>query len=271
MPDQTNRPCPNCGSDESAVRFREDQFDVVRCARCGLTFLANPPLDDELYEEYYGGPDLDASAYRADSPDATQRELFAINRQRVERIERLTTERRLLDVGCGRGQFVRSALDAGFAATGIDVSQRATAYARDRFGVDARVRELREVAASGETFGVVTLWHVLEHFADPFEVLRHVRALLTPGGICVVEVPNLHSLKFVLSRSKWEGGNHPLYHRTFFTASTLRRALSDAGFRDVRRQRWSYRVPGRSDAFELTKRALDTVGLDAFLDATGRR
>ncbi len=238
---------------------------------CRLTFLGNPPPEDELYEDYYDGSDLDASEYRADSPDAAQRELFAINRQRVERIGRVKRGGKLLDVGCGRGQFVRSAQEAGFEASGIDVSQRAIAYARDRFGVEAQVLDLHDLARSGKTFDVVTMWHVLEHFVDPFDVLRTVRTMLAPDGLCVVEVPNLHSLKFVLSKTKWEGGNHPLYHRTFFTSATLRRAFADAGFRDVRRQHWSYHVPGRSGAFEQVKRGLDAVGLDAFLDVTGRR
>jgi 2-polyprenyl-3-methyl-5-hydroxy-6-metoxy-1,4-benzoquinol methylase len=137
-------------------------------------------------------------------------------------------------------------------------------------GVDARAETLETLAARGEAFDVATLWHVLEHFLDPFGALKQIRTMLRPGGLIVIEVPNLHSAKFVLARHKWEGGNHPLYHRTFFTSRTLTRALREAGFSDVRRQRWSYAVPGRSGMFERAKRALDVVGWDAFLDATGR-
>ncbi len=265
------RSCPNCGSYESTVSFREGPFRVVRCEQCGLTFLGNPPPEDELYEDYYDGSELDAADYRAESSDPAQCELFAINRQRVERIALAKPSGTLLDIGCGRGQFVWSAQQAGFESSGIDVSQRAVDYARDRLGVDAQVRDLEDVSRSGDTFDVITMWHVLEHFADPFATLCTVRDMLKPEGICVVEVPNLHSLKFVLSRTKWKGGNHPLYHRTFFTSATLRRAFRDAGFDDVQRERWSYQVPGRSRTFEQVKRGLDLLGLDAFLDVTGRR
>jgi 2-polyprenyl-3-methyl-5-hydroxy-6-metoxy-1,4-benzoquinol methylase len=52
--------------------------------------------------------------------------------------------------------------------------------------------------------------HVLEHFVNPYEVLAQIRSLLKNGGVCVIEVPNLRSLKFMLAKTKWKGGNHPL-------------------------------------------------------------
>jgi SAM-dependent methyltransferase len=265
------RPCPNCSSHDARVRFVEEPFRVLRCRLCGLTYLGNPPPEDALYEGYYDASTMQAADYRAASPDPRLRELFAINQQRAERVAKLADGGRLLDVGCGRGQFVWSAAAAGFDAQGIDVSERAVAWARDELGVQAQARTLEEVAAEGEQFDVITLWHVLEHFADPYAALRLVWQALKPGGWCVVEVPNLYSLKFVLSRTKWEGGNHPLYHRTFFSAQTLRLGFDRAGFERVQRMRWSYRVPGRSGLFEQSKRVLDAAGLDAFLDVVGQK
>jgi predicted SAM-dependent methyltransferase len=113
---------------------------------------------------------------------------------------------------------------------------------------------------------VITLWHVLEHLADPIDGLRQARQALKPGGLCVVEVPNLRSPKFMLSKTKWRGGNHPLYHRTFFTASSLRAAFVRAGYAVSRRMRWSYRLPDMGRAYSAMKRALDAAALDSFLD-----
>jgi SAM-dependent methyltransferase len=231
-------------------------------------YLGNPPPEDQLYDDYYRSSDPDPDLYRTDSGDPHLRELHAINSQRIARIHHIMPAARLLDIGCGRGQFLKTAQEHGYEAYGIDVSGRAVGYAREHFGVRCDVRSLEEVSASTERFDLVTLWHVLEHFVRPLEALGQVRRILRPGGLCVIEVPNLRSLKFMLSGKRWEGGNHPLYHRTFFTSSSLRQVLGRSGYTGVRRVRWSYEVPGRSGAYEGLKRALDVAGLDAFLDFT---
>ena len=244
----------------------EGELLVVRCPSCSLVYLGNPPPEERLYDGYYSSSDPDPGLYRADSSDPHLRELYAINSQRLARLGRIMPAGRLLDIGCGRGQFLKSAREQGYETRGIDVSERAVAYAREHFGLRCDVRPLEEVAASDERFDLVTLWHVLEHFVNPVEALGQIRRMLRPGGLCVVEVPNLRSLKFMLSGSRWEGGNHPLYHRTFFTSPGLRQMLVRCGYARVSRMRWSYAVPGRSGAYELVKRALDVAAMDAFLD-----
>jgi len=160
---------------------------------------------------------------------------------------------------------VKTASDAGFNATGIDLSEKAVRYARETFKVNADTAGLETLLRSGRAFDVVTLWHALEHFDDPLTVLKAVRSLLSEGGVCVVEVPNLHSLKFILSGGKWEGGNHPLYHRTFFTGPTLRMVLEKAGFSKIQRIRLDYPVPGRNRMLSAGKVVLNRAGLDSFL------
>jgi SAM-dependent methyltransferase len=260
------RPCPGCGAAAWRPRFHEPPFRIVQCLSCTLVYLGNPPPEEALYDDYYAGETLPLNEYRSDSGDPRLRELHAINRQRIDRIGRMRPAGTLLDIGCGRGQFLHTAREHGYETYGIDVSERAIDQARREFGLEVDVRTLEDLVASGRKFDVVTLWHVLEHFVEPLPALAQVHALLRDDGICVAEVPNLRSLKFLLSQSKWEGGNHPRYHRTFFTASTLRATLVRSSFTRVRRMLWSYHVPGRSGGYEMAKRGLDLLGLDAFLD-----
>jgi SAM-dependent methyltransferase len=228
-------------------------------------YLLNPPGEEALYDEYYGEEAPDPADYRVDGPRPALAELAAINEQRVRALEKHKPSGTLLDIGCGRGYFLATARDHGFEVYGTDVTERPVAFARTAFRVDAEVRTLAELTATNRRFDVITLWHVLEHFVDPFAALREVRGLLADGGLCLAEVPNLHSLKFLLAREKWEGGNHPRYHRTFFTARTLGRAFSETGFSMVKRLPLSYRIPGRSPIYEMAKRGLNTFALDAFL------
>ncbi len=259
------RPCPYCGFTDAFVKFLEPPFKILKCRRCSLVYLANPPDETSIYEQYYEPSIAHAEQYRANSDDPSLAELFAINTQRISYIKKFRSSGTLLDVGCGRGGFLKSALDHGFAVEGIDVSERAIEYAKQEFHLRASVGTLDHVLASGKRLDIVTLWHVLEHFADPFKSLEQVRLLLHDGGICALEVPNLHSLKFLTAKHKWEGGNHPRYHRTFFTETTLRRALLRAGFSRAARVRHSYHIPGRSRLYERIKGVLNAAALDAFL------
>lgn len=96
--------------------------------------------------------------------------------------------------------------------------------------------------------------------------MSKVRKLSNNLGVCYVEVANLRDLKFMLSRQKWKGGNHPRYHRTVFTRKSLRHALIKSGFSQCKRTKLSYKIPGRNRAYEIVKSGLNVFGMDAFLN-----
>ena len=243
----------------------------MTCKRCSFVYLANPPDESSLYEEYHSRAQATVDGYRIDSPDRRLAELCAINEQRIEMIRQVQPDGRLLDLGCGRGFFMKTAAESGFQVSGVDVSKEAATFARTTLGLAASTDTLDQLVARRERFTVITAWHVLEHFMNPVATLQAIRSLLVDGGFCFVEVPNLNSLKFILARAKWEGGNHPLYHRSFFTRSTLGQVFRRAGFSDVRRVPLSYRIPGRARIYESGKQLLNILALDAFLDFQARK
>jgi 2-polyprenyl-3-methyl-5-hydroxy-6-metoxy-1,4-benzoquinol methylase/rubredoxin len=260
------RVCPNCARKEHVLKFYVSPFRVVECSNCSLVYLHNPPSEDILYEGYHDIEPPDPAQYRENSTTGSLRELFAINQQRIKVLKALRPDGRLLDVGCGRGYFLKTAGENGYRPYGIDISETAVQYAKESFGVEAVKQDAHELLLSDQRFDVITAWHVLEHFLDPLKVLNMFRQLLTKDGICFIEVPNLKSLKFILLRDKWQGGNHPLYHRTFFTGKTLRRMLVDAQFSRVNRATLTYYLPGRWRAYEAAKAILNQIAMDAFLD-----
>jgi SAM-dependent methyltransferase len=127
---------------------------------------------------------------------------------------------RLLDVGAGRGRFVASARAAGWDASGIEPSPRASAPHVEPVGLEA---------AQFAELDAITLWHVLEHLEDPAGALRRLHGWLAPGGVLLVGVPNLASLQARLGGRRWYHLDLPR-HRTHFTARGLEAALRDAGF-----------------------------------------
>lgn len=97
---------------------------------------------------------------------------------------------RLLDVGCGAGEFLAAATAVGAVAEGIDFNASAVAAARAR-SLSARTEPITELAAraAGE-FGVVTALQVLEHIPEPRPFLDGCFRLLRPGGKLVIAVPD---------------------------------------------------------------------------------
>jgi SAM-dependent methyltransferase len=139
----------------------------------------------------------------------------------------------LLDVGCGNGTFVAEATAAGWHASGIDLDQTAVAAGRAA-GLDLAVDTIEARAAREPgRFDAVTLSHVIEHVAEPIELLRAAHGLLRPGGHLWVATPNLAASGHAAFGADWAGLDPPR-HLVLFDADSLARALRSAGFDEPR-------------------------------------
>lgn len=259
------RNCPNCNSSEHTLYLTEGDFKIVKCSNCSLVYLLNIPDESEIYEDYYK-IEFSKEDYSKDSKFPHLAEIYTINDQRLYYLRKLKLKGAILDIGCGTGLFLKTARDYGYNTQGIDVSQNALAFARESFGLTVSNDKIEDLITKNKKYDFVTLWHVLEHFANPKDELGKIKKLLNPGGVLLIEVPNLNSLKFKLAKSKWKGGNHPLYHRTFFTAKSLKETLRLAGFAKAKRLRISYELPGKSLLYNKSKDVFNVFAMDAFLD-----
>lgn len=106
--------------------------------------------------------------------------------------------RPLLDVGCGRGEWLELLAEAGLESYGVDTNEHAVAFCAER-GLQARHADvLAHLGALPEgALGAITAFHVIEHL--PLEALRafleEARRTLVPGGILMLESPNPESIK----------------------------------------------------------------------------
>jgi SAM-dependent methyltransferase len=141
---------------------------------------------------------------------------------------------RLLEVGCGTGDFLVEAQAAGYDVAGVEVSADAVRAAGARVGEHAvRVGELPTLAPQlgVGTFDVCVLWDVLEHARNPLDLLRAARGLLRAGGVLAIATPSLDSWSARLLGARWmEIKPEHLY---YFDRRTLQGALFRAGFDGV--------------------------------------
>jgi len=142
---------------------------------------------------------------------------------------------KLLDFGCGNGQFLRTATSAGYLAVGVDISDAAVTHCR-ALGLEAHLITEFDPARHRETFDVVTLWDVLEHLPKPAEVLKSVATVLRRGGYLVAKSPGIGALSVKISAMIPSLAGAVVSapgHNQFFTSRSLTRLLELHGFRHL--------------------------------------
>lgn len=214
--------CNLCGSDDTELLYVKDSLNVVRCKQCGLVYV-NPrlPKAHALYEEDF----FTASDYFGEYAIRIDKIRFQTN---LKKIEKFKKGGRLLDIGCGLGRFIEMAQRRGWLTKGIDVSIFASRYARNR-GLDVSTKELKDILLEEESFDVITLFHVLEHFANPLGFLKDIKPLLKTDGILVIELPNFGGSASTRLGRDWPWVK-PRVHNYDFTTITLEKMLDKAGF-----------------------------------------
>ncbi len=237
---------------------------VRECALCGLAWTDPRPLESDLgklYERYYThGATTGTSGLLMRLQTAVARpilssafgypagpsgRLLGILLSCVPALREIAgaTVRwlhcrprgRLLDVGCGSGQFLHSMRELGWDISGVEPDPHALRVARDRLGSCVAQGSLDTVSTASDRFEAITLYHVLEHVPDPVRTLQACRRLLSPSGSLVIVTPNLESLGRRCFGDAWRGWEVPrhlfLFSRRSLSAVARRAGL---GIRSVR-------------------------------------
>jgi SAM-dependent methyltransferase len=146
----------------------------------------------------------------------------------------------LLDVGCGSGTLLALLKRRGFRVSGVDFSAEASTIAKSENDVDVAVGSLEGVHFPDRSFDVVTLFHVMEHVANPRQVLSEVSRILRPEGVVILQVPNIESWQFKIFGSKWYGLDIPR-HVIDYSRNSMLKLLSDSGFVPTRIRHFNLR------------------------------
>jgi 2-polyprenyl-3-methyl-5-hydroxy-6-metoxy-1,4-benzoquinol methylase len=146
----------------------------------------------------------------------------------------------LLDVGCGSGTLLGLLKQRGFRPIGVDFSAEAAQTAESENGVRVVVGSLAQAAFPDRSFDIVTLFHVMEHVANPREVLSEVSRILKPDGVVVLQVPNIDSWQFKAFGAKWYGLDIPR-HVIDYSKAAMLGLLKDSGFEPRRIKHFNLR------------------------------
>lgn len=228
--------CPICASTELATSYETPKCLVRRCAGCGHLFtdLATITQHEKYDSDYY---DLTHRNW-FENPHI---ELFStICEQVLSHLPAHQSDRHfsLLDVGCGKGQFLDFAsnyLGSSFSLAGVDVCELPSDYRNIHF-----TRCSLDDYIPQALFDVVVSTLVVEHVPSPEDYFAKLLGLTKPGGIIVVVTNDvqtpLYSVSFILRRLGFSKPFDRLFdphHLNHFSRKALRRAATNVGLKTI--------------------------------------
>ena len=187
--------CPICGTPSRTIISKFDRrFKILPHAKCDECALVRHEfmLSDEQLAEYY------SESYRNDyqwvnsgptSKHIKKRVLEA--KSRLNKLQPfLKKHPRVLDFGCGSGEFIDLMQDSGALASGFEPGKLYSSYAKDKKGLDVQNCGWENYECA-DKLDIVTAFHVFEHLTDPFKAFKKVVSWLNVGGLIYIEVPNM--------------------------------------------------------------------------------
>jgi SAM-dependent methyltransferase len=220
--------CPACATSSRSPWLRKGELHLVRCRGCGLVY-SDPQPRAVVVKRYRQEYDLAAHFQHF----VERKEL--LYRRRLAWLPKATARfDRLCDVGCGDGQFLALARDAGWRGFGIEPNPPAAARSRSRgFAVEERFIEDATALPWG-SFHLVTSWDSLEHTPEPRRFSEQLVRLLAPGGYLALTTLNCRSLVARAFRGRWSMIVED--HFTYWDSASLRALFEGLGLSVVREE-----------------------------------
>ncbi|MFN8154930.1 MAG: class I SAM-dependent methyltransferase [Bacteroidia bacterium] len=236
MPEILNQ-CPVCtGTVFTSFMECEDftvsheKFKLVECSACSFVFTNPRPLPAEI-GRYYQSEEYIS---HTNSSAGIMNKVYQIARKRaiagkLKIVESAAASpRTLLDYGCGTGEFLSAAKQAGWVCAGLEPDAGARQQAIQNHGLNVQDPSYLNSLPDGQ-FGAVTLWHVLEHVHNLQETVGHLHRILSSNGVLIIAVPNRTSWDAEKYGAYWAAYDVPrhLYH---FSRKPMVQLMQAAGF-----------------------------------------
>lgn len=221
--------CVVCGSAQSDILFTVYSYPVHECQTCKLQYLWPQPTDEDLTriysENYFFGKDVGEL-----EQSRLKRATANLYLDQIEKRVGNPVGKKLLEIGCGNGDFLHEASKRGFEVSGLEYSRSAAEEA------NAKLSAHSVIVGSADTidlplgyYDVVVGCDVIEHVRDPRKFSERIYNSLKPKGLFYCVTPSRASLSAKLMGERWV--EYKEEHLFYFDPKNIARLFQQAGFR----------------------------------------
>lgn len=238
--------CNLCGAEQYSVIYRKQDIaeklsypkeyqiteaalpvpeQIVKCLRCGLIYVSHRDKAKVLLDKYRNM--VDESYIEEESCRRLSARIFL---KAISHLKRKSGK--ILEIGCTAGFLLDEARKYGWGVYGVELSEWAAKYAKEKFNLDVINADFNETNFPNKFFDVVVMRDTIEHLIDPKQTLAKIRKILKLDGLLCISTPDINSLPSRILRARWWGINR--YHLFYFTKKTLKKMLKVAGFKVIK-------------------------------------
>lgn len=215
-------PAPNFLCAPDRFHWRKQLYGLNRCSSCSYVWLNCPPKPSEMAVHY----DEDYHKTIAAGGEGSAEKRWSRPRSVVQEYSRGGA---LLDIGCSSGGFLSTLKGGAWKLYGVEMEESTAQRARAASGAEVFVGDVESAPFAPESFDVITCFDLVEHMYHPRSLLQRVMGWLKPGGILIMQVPNIGSWEARLFGSYWYGLELPR-HLSHFSPESLHYVMTDLGF-----------------------------------------
>ena len=230
-----NNKCPWCDSDKAQINLwlkdeflTKEDFHICECLNCGLLYTMPRPDKDHI-GAYYKSEDY--YSHKENTKGFVPKLYERIKKNNLKNKYQLATKSlsvgKMLEIGCGVGDFLHTAEEHGWECIGVEPSEEAKAIATKRTKASVLSSEELESLAD-EQFDLITMWHVLEHVDDLRWEMDQLQRLIKPHGRIVIAVPNYKSYDGQYYKEHWAAYDVPR-HLNHFNRTVLTKMFKTKG------------------------------------------
>ena len=222
-----NDKCPWCGSENAQLHIElkdlfltQEPFKILECKDCGLLYTTPRPNKDEIGKYYKSDEYYSHQENKEGFIPKVYEKVKSINLKNKYTIATEKTRKgKILDIGCGVGDFLHTMEQHGWKGTGVEPSEEAKAIAKKRIKAQLLSSEEQENLTEG-SFDVITMWHVLEHVDALRWQIQQLYRLCKPGGRIIIALPNYKSYDGQYYKAAWAAYDVPR-HLNHFNEETI--------------------------------------------------
>jgi SAM-dependent methyltransferase len=193
--------CPVCEQQvepQVVLQNRSERTFILRCPSCQLSY-ASPQPDEATISAYYNGMYSDLAVEYSEQKMQWARDSVRGYLKTLKQ-HGLTDLKTVVDLGGGLGYYAKAFEEAGLATTLVEPDPVSAAFAREKLGLMSIAEVSIETfeRTSTQTFDIVFLRHVIEHYADPNALMRSVDSVLKENGVLIIETDNNAGVELLL-------------------------------------------------------------------------